>query len=138
MATDEWPSDDNLDYLDWLMNTDEVAGTSLRQVRDGFKALRADRDRLREEIAAKDAEIGEWAEELRDAIHQACADNDGNVDSMALSSYASALHLLAKRGLFVIEKEIGRRVIGHWAAPADEKCAPMEDWRGANEDWRKR
>lgn len=94
--------------------------TRLEQRLEEAKATIKDRDTsLR--IAAKmytseEADNKRLREALIDAIHQACAQSDGKVDSMALSSYANTLRLLAETGDFVIEKEYGRRVIGHWKA----------------------
>jgi len=49
---------------------------------------------------------------LHDVIWQACGEDDGAVDSRALSAYAGAMRLLARLGLLEIESEYGRRVIG--------------------------
>ena len=49
---------------------------------------------------------------LHDVIWQACGDDDGSVDSRAISTYAEAMRLLARLGLLEIESEYGRRVIG--------------------------
>jgi len=47
------------------------------------------------------------------AMYQACYwDEKDYADSYALSAYADALRLLARLGLFEIEFEYGRRVIG--------------------------
>ena len=49
---------------------------------------------------------------LEDVLAQACLDDEGLFfDSMALSSYADGLHVLAKYGRIEITKEMGRRVI---------------------------
>lgn len=49
---------------------------------------------------------------LHDVIWQACGEDDGAVDSRALSTYAGAMRLLARLGLLEIESEYGRRVVG--------------------------
>ena len=55
----------------------------------------------------------ELVEVLYWAMHQACYyDEEEYADSLALSAYARALRLLARLGLFEIESEYGRRVIG--------------------------
>ena len=55
----------------------------------------------------------ELVETLYWAMYQACYyAEEGYADSLALSAYADALRLLARLGLFEIESEYGRRVIG--------------------------
>ncbi len=51
---------------------------------------------------------------LYEVLQQACEYEDGTADSLALSAYASGLRLLARLGLFEIESEYGRRVIGRF------------------------
>lgn len=52
-----------------------------------------------------------------------CTEKDGSkiLDSCAVSSRADAMRFLAERGLIIIEKEAGRRIIGKWAEQAKEK-----------------
>ena len=52
-------------------------------------------------------------EALADVVGQSCQVGD-QLDSMALSAYADALHLLARLGMVKIEMVTGRRVIAHW------------------------
>lgn len=59
----------------------------------------------------------ELKEHLIDITNQSCLGQDGKLDSMALSTNADAMRLLAKYGEIIIEKEYGRRVIGHWSKP---------------------
>jgi hypothetical protein len=60
-----------------------------------------------------DTELNEALDTLEDVITQACwTEEDGLLDSRALSAYARGMRLLAKHGLLVIEEEHGRRVIG--------------------------
>ena len=65
-------------------------------------------------------------ETLADVLNQACTvsmsnvKHDNEADSRALSTYANGLRLLAHHGLFVIDSEYGRRVIGHWKEQDDE------------------
>jgi len=51
---------------------------------------------------------------LLDVIIQATT-YDGELDSMALTSYADAMRYLGKIGLIKIDREFGRRVIGRVA-----------------------
>ena len=54
----------------------------------------------------------ELVEVLYCVMYQLCADEDGKGDSGAISDYARALRLLARLGLFEIEREYGRMVVG--------------------------
>ncbi len=78
-------------------------------------------------IARLQEENDEFKEVLQNAINQAClvwadetetaptlAGKGYKLDSMALTSYADAMRLLAKHGRLIIKKEVGRRVIGEW------------------------
>ncbi len=56
----------------------------------------------------------ELLEILYSVVYQACEIGDSEGDSRALSAYADALRLLARLGLFEIESEYGRRVIGRF------------------------
>lgn len=64
--------------------------------------------------------VAELLETLEDVLNQACQISPTCIDSMALShrkvtsANEDGLRLLARYGRFVIEKEYGRRVIGHW------------------------
>lgn len=51
---------------------------------------------------------------LYDVLYETCAEDDGRADSRAISAYADGLRLLARLGLFEIEDEAGRRVIGRF------------------------
>lgn len=68
-------------------------------------------------VLAAEAELGKALEGALDALtevlEQSCGFEDG-VDSAALSAYANGLRLLAKHKRFVIETEVGRRIIGYW------------------------
>lgn len=66
-----------------------------------------------------DAE-SELEDALMDVLSQACSRDYGAIDSCALTAYAAALRLLARRGRFKIEKEVGRRIIGTWIEPAEK------------------
>lgn len=58
-------------------------------------------------------ELDEAVEALADLVQQYCChDESGRYDSMALSTNAEAMRVLAKHGRFVIETEVFRRVIG--------------------------
>lgn len=72
-------------------------------------------------VAAKDEEIARLKETLEDVLNQATQTREGwpHCDSMALSAYASGLRLMAELGMFVIESEYNRRVIGHWKQNAE-------------------
>jgi len=58
-------------------------------------------------------ELQEMVDLIRDAVAQAC-DNSGVLDSMAISTWADAMRLLARHGRLVIDDDKGRRVIGRW------------------------
>lgn len=65
------------------------------------------------------AEIDELLNALEDTIAQACwienvPGSEAQLDSMALSSYATAMRLLAHYGRIVILHQYGRRVIARW------------------------
>lgn len=59
-------------------------------------------------------QVDELLETLQDALNQACSGDDGLVDSSGLSAFADSLRLLTQHGLFDIDKEYGRRVVGRW------------------------
>jgi hypothetical protein len=56
-------------------------------------------------------------EALADVTNQACTMPSGELDSVALSAYASAMRTLAEHGVIEITSEVGRRVIGKWRKP---------------------
>jgi hypothetical protein len=59
-------------------------------------------------------EINILRETLLEMVCQACyTHGSSDLDSMALTSYAGAMRLLAERGMLVIDSEHGRRVIAH-------------------------
>jgi hypothetical protein len=64
---------------------------------------------------------------LEDVINQACWIDGGGLDSSALSAYADGMRLLAKHNRLVIEREYGRRVIGHWPTKRDTAPIGEED-----------
>ncbi len=64
-------------------------------------------------IAELEVDIVELNQEI---VSQNCTCQDGTLDSMAISTNAQAMRFLAEKGLLVIEKEFGRRVIGKWIA----------------------
>lgn len=69
-------------------------------------------------------ERDEAREILLDVIIQATTcDDDGELDSMALTSYAIAMRYLAEHGLINIKAETGRRVIAALKAGSDEPKA---------------
>jgi hypothetical protein len=86
--------------------------------------------KLREEIAAKDAEI----QRLKDALGRLV----GSTDRAELEQMAVVMRSLPAPVEDIAASLNAIEVL--LAAPADKgkTCAPMEDWRGANEDWRKR
>lgn len=55
-----------------------------------------------------EAELLEYVES---AVTQACYGSDGMLDSMAISTWAEGIRLLAAHGRVVITEEYGRRVI---------------------------
>lgn len=89
------------------LNDGSRVGSQFARICESHEALRAQRDEL--------------ALHSQDAVNQACADKDGLIDSMALSAYADVLRLFAEMGMFTIEREHGRRVIGRWATRCDHK-----------------
>lgn len=56
----------------------------------------------------------ELIDALADCVAQSCTTDDGELDSMALSTYADALRLLQKWGRVEVTSEYGRRVIARW------------------------
>ena len=64
-------------------------------------------------------------EMLVDSTNQGCdtiesdTKYNGMVSSGALSAYASALRYLSEIGIFKIEMEAGRQVVGMWVSPED-------------------
>ncbi len=66
---------------------------------------------------SKCSQCEELLDELEDITYQACAirvkgtKDEWELDSFALSSYASAIRLLAEHGRVKIKREYGRRVI---------------------------
>lgn len=78
-------------YGAWVLSTDEVA------------------------LVKTAAERLEDAQELVvELTQQGVYDEDGLVDSCAISTYADALRWCAAQGLFEITESAGRRVIGRW------------------------
>jgi hypothetical protein len=69
-------------------------------------------------LTGYDAEI--LLDALEDVVNQACGDNGGQLDSMALSSYARGMRILAEHGRIKIEHDVGRRVIAVWAGEIPE------------------
>jgi len=56
--------------------------------------------------------IEEIVESLFDMTYQHCyCEEDGRLDSMALSSCSDSLRLLGRLGMVTIESDVGRRVI---------------------------
>ena len=54
-------------------------------------------------------------EDLADVVNQACLDPDSKtLDSERLGAYADGMRRLERYGLLEIDREMGRRVIGHW------------------------
>ncbi len=60
------------------------------------------------------AEVEDLLDIVAESIAQSCTVEDGTLDSLALSTYAEAIRLLARRGRVTIEHEYGRRVIARW------------------------
>ena len=68
--------------------------------------------RLRELLEESDAFA---LETVIDLVHARChIDEDGLIDSMALSDAADAMRWLEARGRIRIIKQAGRRVLGEW------------------------
>ena len=65
-------------------------------------------------IQKLEEENKELLDALCDAINQACRQEDGTIDSFALSAYAYGMHVLEEHGRLKIKKEAFRRVIGEW------------------------
>lgn len=61
-------------------------------------------------------------DELEGVVHHACADADGDLDSMAIGTLASAMRALADRGRIRVEFESGRRMIGQ-RIPREERTS---------------
>lgn len=92
---------------------------------DGFRKWRA--GRIRECLGVDpEAAFKAGAEEplamLAEVLEQACHEEGGKLDSMATSAYADGLRLLAAHRRFVVEHDIGRRVIGRMSADADSRA----------------
>jgi hypothetical protein len=70
---------------------------------------------MESKIRFNDEESGRLLDALVGMIEQhVYENNDGNLDSMAVSANAAALRLLAQFGKVKIESEHGRRVIARW------------------------
>jgi len=66
-------------------------------------------------------ELTEVLDALQDVIDQACSSTeDFNIDSMAITSYANAMRLLAKYDRMEIEVDVFRRVIGKMKRKVNE------------------
>jgi len=76
-----------------------------RNAEIGLAEAMSENERLKEEIIELNKEI----------VSQNCAMQDGSLDSMAITTNALAMRFLAEKGIIIIEKEYGRRVIGRWA-----------------------
>lgn len=70
-------------------------------------SLQADVRRLTEER-------DELLDAVADCVNQSCGGENGELDSMALSTYRDAILLLARYGRVDIDQQVGRRVIAHW------------------------
>ena len=97
---------------------DEACAEALDIAQAQLKGWVAERKRLEDVFAEKDALIAELLDALEDVVNQACyASGPGagsHLDSMALSAYAHGMRVLAKLGRIEIEHEVGRRVLGRW------------------------
>lgn len=69
--------------------------------------LTGENRRLREQNAA-------LVETLMEAVDQSCLMENGELDSLALSTWAGALDLLAELGKVTIVNRSGRRIIARW------------------------
>jgi hypothetical protein len=61
------------------------------------------------------AELIEATDLIAELVGQQCANLDGTLDSMAISTYAEALRFLAKMSRVEITAEHGRRVLARWS-----------------------
>ena len=86
-----------------------------------------------EEAFRQEEQVDELLNALYDVLYQACADENGQGDSRAETAYAKGLRLLAEYGLFKIEKEHGRRVIGRFVGEAPTIPPESEEGKILNE-----
>lgn len=93
-----------------LKEADELAGDLIKTYNKSAQP-QAENEKLKEELI----------EIHREFVAQNCTMRDGKLDSMALSINARTMRFLAERGEIVIEKEFGRRVIGHWSKAPKQK-----------------
>lgn len=79
------------------------------------KLLRKIAQKNNRSIASYLMEGYELIDVLEDVINQACRNGEKNeLDSLALSAYASGMRKLAELGRLTITHQYGRRVIGYW------------------------
>lgn len=80
--------------------------------------LRTQNDRLRFELGNAEERIAKLEAMVMDVIGQGCyTDTPGELDSMALTSYADALRYLAEHGYVNIHHDVGRRVLATMLPP---------------------
>lgn len=89
---------------------------------DAFQCFTAATPGTRQTVGETFVEAADEIERLRELVldltAQAC-ERDGELDSMAISTYADAMRYLADLGWVTIDKQAGRRVIGRWADDDD-------------------
>ena len=111
-----------------LMLTDtEIVGRILERKDAHIKTLlqcisdlRAQLDKCQQHEQAK---VERLIDALEDMVAQHCgiSDDDGELDSMALSANAYAMRVLAEHGSIQILREGGRRIIANWKREGIEK-----------------
>lgn len=69
---------------------------------------------LQADVRRLTAERDDLLDAVAYCVAQGCEGENGELDSMALSTYRDALVLLAGHGRVVIDQQVGRRIIAHW------------------------
>jgi hypothetical protein len=108
--------DEVADAVNAALDDVEISDTAMR--------LLQERDEKTRRLEVVETQVGQLLSALEGMVSQHCAVTEdggaytGKLDSMADSSNAEAMHLLADHGRLIIDPPIvGRRIVGRWPEP---------------------